>query len=333
MPSAAEEDYLRNFNAIITKGRKDNTYKFALARFLIDYSESLDEQSIRNKVDSNTDEVIEYSLIAKAFLRYYWHQICKYKIKQNFNSEKLPLIVQIIQGIFGQDYIPEPLESMDKEKTAQAESEIKKKCFSEVIPRFQNLMEGNKAASRPLFYEYDRIAIHVKPGALLFFKKNYSLLFKAVILEWAKFLERTNHGLPRLISKIEDPVPERHSLERYKRILREKVGLCFYCDNPLSSDSRQIHADHFIPWSYVYEDEIWNLVLTCSRCNLRKHSSLPQQKFVQKLVDRYGRNGATTAAGEFRKSLVRLDADGKYEYALNRYYQNCLDYGFTIIEM
>ena len=51
MPSAAEEDYLRNFNAIITKGRKDNTYKFALARFLIDYSESLDEQSIRNKVD------------------------------------------------------------------------------------------------------------------------------------------------------------------------------------------------------------------------------------------------------------------------------------------
>ena len=145
MPSAAEEDYLRNFNAIITKGRKDNTYKFALARFLIDYSESLDEQSIRNKVDSNTDEVIEYSLIAKAFLRYYWHQICKYKIKQNFNSEKLPLIVQIIQG--------------------------------------------NKAASRPLFYEYDRIAIHVKPGALLFFKQNYSLLFKAVILEWAKFLE------------------------------------------------------------------------------------------------------------------------------------------------
>ena len=62
MPSAAEEDYLRNFNAIITKGRKDNTYKFALARFLIDYSESLDEQSIRNKVDSNTDEVIERSV-------------------------------------------------------------------------------------------------------------------------------------------------------------------------------------------------------------------------------------------------------------------------------
>ena len=121
MPSAAEEDYLRNFNAIITKGRKDNTYKFALARFLIDYSESLDEQSIRNKVDSNTDEVIEYSLIAKAFLRNYWHQICKYKIRQNFNSEKLPLIVQIIQGIFGQNYIPQPFESMDKEKTAQAE--------------------------------------------------------------------------------------------------------------------------------------------------------------------------------------------------------------------
>lgn len=79
---------------------------------------------------------------------------------------------------------------------------------------------------------------------------------------------KNKHDLPRLISKIEDPVPERRSLERYKRILREGVDLCVYCNDPLSSDRRQIHADHFIPWSYVYEDEIWNLVLTYRSCSL-----------------------------------------------------------------
>jgi hypothetical protein len=159
-------DYRRSFNAIITKGRKDNTYKFALARFLIDHAESHDEQYIRNKIATDTDKEIEYSRIAKSFLRYYWHQICKYNIRQNFNSEKLPLIVQIIQDIFGQDYIPEPFESMDEIKIAKAESEIRKKCFSEVIPRFQNLMEGNRTVNRSLFYRYDRNAIRVKPKTL-----------------------------------------------------------------------------------------------------------------------------------------------------------------------
>jgi hypothetical protein len=243
----------------------------------------------------------------------------------------LPLIVQIIQDIFGQDYILEPFESMDEIKIAKEESEIRKKCFSEVIPRFQNLIEGNRTVNRSLFYMYDRNAIRVKPKALQFFKENYMLLFKSIILEWARFLERTNHGLPRLISKIEYYVSERRSLESYKRILRERVDLCFYCNNRLSSDSRRVHADHFIPGSYVYEDEIWNLVLTCSSCNLKKHSSLPQQKFVKKLIDEYGRQGMTM--GKFSKSLVRLDPTGNYEYALNRYYQSCLDYGFTIKEM
>jgi hypothetical protein len=54
----------------------------------------------------NETTVIKYSVIAKSFLKYYWHQICKYKIRQNYNLNKLPLIVQIIQRIFETDYIP-----------------------------------------------------------------------------------------------------------------------------------------------------------------------------------------------------------------------------------
>jgi hypothetical protein len=49
---------------------------------------------------------------------------------------------------------------------------------------------------------------------------------------------------------------------------------------------------------------------------------------VKKLIDEYGSQGMTM--GKFSKSLVRLDPTGNYEYALNRYYQSCLDYGFTI---
>jgi hypothetical protein len=322
-------DLARDFIGILTRGRKDNTYKFALARFLVDYSRRKNDLYISQKMADKEYEVIQYSSISKEFLKYYWHQICRYKIKQNFNPEKLPLIVQIIQDTFGPDFIPEPFEDMDPQRVARAEAEITKKCFSEVIPRFQNLADGVRTVGRQSFYEYDRKSISIRPEALSFFKRNHRLLTEAVILEWAKFLERINHGLPRLISKIEDPVPRRGSLEIYKRILRQGFDLCFYCGKPLAQDARFVHADHFIPWSYVYEDELWNLVLSCSRCNLRKHSSLPPAEFIDKLVQSYDAQNTR----ELKKSLLRLDASGNHEDALNRYYQSCLDYGFSRVRL
>jgi hypothetical protein len=43
------------------------------------------------------------------------------------------IIVTIVHNIFGTDYIQEEFESMDKEKVSQAEKEITKNVFSEVI--------------------------------------------------------------------------------------------------------------------------------------------------------------------------------------------------------
>lgn len=136
------EDLAYYFNFILTKVKKDNTYKFALARFLIDYAHGLDESYIKTKLEANEKEIIAFSIISKAFLKYYWHQICKYKIRQNYNMEKLPLIVQILQEIFGKEYIPESFQSMDKSKIKIAEKQIERKYFLEVIPRFQNIIEG-----------------------------------------------------------------------------------------------------------------------------------------------------------------------------------------------
>ena len=319
------------FNSILTKGKKDNTYKFALAKFLVDYAYSLDDTHIKDKFENNTPEIIEYRIIAKSFLKNYWHQICKYKIKQNYNPDRLPLIVQIIQNVFGSRYIPEPFESIDKDKVVHAENLITKKCFVEVIPRFQNITDGIQVISNKVFYEYDNNSIQVRPAALQFFRENYSFLFKAVILEWAKFLEKINQGLPRLISKIEGAVPSRSSLEKIKSILLKHSDGCFYCRNPLANDKHMVHVDHFIPWSYIFEDEIWNLVLACRDCNLKKHSSLAPKQFIRLLVSRNDRLCETIDG--LKKSLLKLDSELLQEKAITRYYQNCLDYGFTVIKL
>jgi hypothetical protein len=91
---------------------------------------------------------------------------------------------------------------------------IIKKCFLEVIPRFQNIPDGIKVYSKKVFYEYDKNSILVNPYVLRYFKENYSLLYKAIMVEWAKFLERINLGLPMLISKMESGERYRSSLEK-----------------------------------------------------------------------------------------------------------------------
>jgi hypothetical protein len=218
---------------------------------------------------------------------------------------------------------------MHKDKIVCAEKEIAKKCFLEVIPRFQSISDGVNVLPNNIFYEYDKTSIFVKPQALHFFNQNYSFLIKATLLEWAKFLEKINIGLPMLISKIEGYERQRLSLEKFKYILINYFDKCFYCNNNLSLQKQMIHVDHFIPWSYIFEDELWNLVLCCRDCNLKKHSSLPSDIFITHLVNRNEKYSNVIEL--LHKSLLRLDSQQKYEKAIRKHYQNCVDYGFTVL--
>jgi len=324
------KDFEFYFNHILTKGRKDNTYKFSLARFLLDFARDSDETDIKNAIKNNSKITVPYTTIAKYFLKYYWHQECKYKIRQNPHLEKPPLIIQIIHKVFGKKYIPDMFKEMPQDKIKKAESEITKKCFSEVIPRFQTIHEGRKFSGKTIFYEHDSFdhEIHIMPKALLFFKENHTFLLKAVLLEWAKFLEKLNI-LPRLILKIESDEIKRGTLKNYANILKPYFKNCFYCNKKL--EGQQIHVDHFIPWSYIFEDELWNFVLSCGVCNCEKLDSLASKKYAEKIIERNSTYGGKIP--ELKKSLNVLDSGKGWKKALKDHYENCKTYGFTIVNL
>ena len=126
---------------------------------------------------------------------------------------------------------------MPKEKIGSAEKEILRRHFLEVVTRFQNIDDGCQGNfQKKIFYEHDKHFIYVKPAALKFFRENYSLLYKAIMFEWAKFLEKINLGLPMLISKIESSERYRGSLEKFKPTLLKHFDTCFYCNNALPSE-------------------------------------------------------------------------------------------------
>lgn len=273
------------FNSIVNKGVKDNTYKFALTKFLLDYA---------NKNQELDEYKISYNKIAEKFLEYYWYQECKYKLKQDFKIKRMPMVIRIIRKYCGEEYIPQSYDKYFKNKQdmkINMISEIEKECLRDVIPRLQpkgiysfykhyhTLNESGKKYRLP---PNDRRYIEVTEEAHMFLKDNYYELSKMLIYEWAKFLERTNFT-PMLISKIEElGLEKRRSLTKYKNILLEQMDAkCFYCNKVVKNND--IHIDHFIPWSYIYEDSIWNLVISCSGCNLIKSDYLPPKECVAKI--------------------------------------------------
>ncbi|TCI39345.1 hypothetical protein EVJ29_01540 [Exiguobacterium sp. SH4S7] len=76
--------------------------------------------------------------------------------------------------------------------------------------------------------------------------------------------------MEQILSKLEF-VSARQSLDEFKQILLSHGHpVCFYCTKPL----RQTHIDHFIPWSYMQNDVLWNFVLACPTCNTSKNNRM-----------------------------------------------------------
>ena len=159
-----------------------------------------------------------------------------------------------------------------------------------------------------------------------FFKKHNAVLLKLVVLEWSKFLEYLNVGLPRLIQKIEGDEVKRGNLMRFKKVLKNYCKNCFYCEKPLDN-TIGIQVEHVIPFDYIAEDDIWNLVLACQSCNCTKLGALPPSKFITKLVKR---NRNPEKIPGLQKSLHQLST--KFEVTVCKHYENAKLQGYGVLE-
>ena len=318
------------FLTILERGRKDNTYKFALARALLDYCQ--------DHADASADALsIPYEYFADKFLRYYYHQEFKFRMRQNFRPNVPPRAINILRKVFG-DAPPGDIDLVDKDTLDQARRRILADIFgharrktSLVIPRFQKISVGLHGKDTRAFYEYDDDTqiLTLKPDAFEFLKSNYPVLSKAVLAEWAKFLEKVNPSLPMLVAKIEDHEAKRGSLVKYRNIYMEHTCHCFYCRCHL--ERKRIHVDHLIPWSYLFDDNAWNLVLACQDCNLKKSSSLPQEEFRGSLIERNMKYYDTIPA--MKLSLDQLNSGRGWVPEIVTQYERCAEYGFGIVSM
>ena len=121
------------FRNILKMGNKANTYKFALAKFLLEYSNKFTHDELKLAVKTKKLFDVQYSEIAKFFLKFYWHQECKYRI-QHSDPKYTPNVIQSIRKFFGTKYMSSIEENPPSQRLLHtSSSSIFPSSFSEFI--------------------------------------------------------------------------------------------------------------------------------------------------------------------------------------------------------
>ncbi|MDA7793347.1 hypothetical protein N8985_04475 [Glaciecola sp.] len=269
------QDYIKELTTLIRDGDMQNTYKMTWARAIVE-SCVLDE----------SQSVIHFDTLSEKIFGYYWNQSIFFQLEQSPNPHKRPEIHQIV------------LEEIERYRLS---NDNQPKYFSKVrsidipVTKISNILKKdvswrflllNKTESS--FYELDKKnkTITVKYPQLI---KEYSdILFELINYRWTQKLEEFNHS-PRISKKVLGTDRERvrrNNLSKFRKYLdiENPQRRCFFTDKVLIDD--ELSIDHVLPWSYLYSDDLWNLVYVDRGYNSSKSNHLPNEEVIERLEER-----------------------------------------------
>ena len=258
--------------------RKRNSYKFGLIKSLLDLAFS----------GTSTEQGVYYSYeqIFTRFTENYWNLVNKYDLRQMRKDDRSTLskIETIIKSEVDKNNVLATLEfeSINSSKRREIVTTVTRECKKCVIGALYEDFGG-------VLYSFDLKGdgLFLNKRVHLFIMKYKREIEQLNYYSWARFLEQVNDDdvLIRVIDKLELSTPRRNDLSVYRQILRNEFeeNTCFYCGKKLN---KSIHVDHFIPWSFMKDDKMWNFVLSCPSCNVKKSNKIPARIYLSRLLER-----------------------------------------------
>lgn len=280
-PSPEEQfQFVRNVQRLLDEGRQSSTYKFALLRALADLS-------VEQGDDSGAPLVLPVTAIAEKFIAYYWRHVSPL---DSVAGEPSPIIRQtrdrplkILSAIKReQAALGESLERVkrNKKEYSRLVAEVAKEIKEMPLWKLQTLVPTRKLE---FLYEnrQGRDFIELKPGVACCFRRSYTVIAPLIRAAWIHFVRSVPANQPLLAGSDNKNKRSletflfgsaRAPLATYRPVLVPlQAGLCFYCQEPLSSHTA---VDHFIPWVRYPVDLGHNFVLAHKGCNAAKKHAL-----------------------------------------------------------
>jgi HNH endonuclease len=154
--------------------------------------------------------------------------------------------------------------------------EIAMRCFSESKPLYRFNSDRSSECNAIVFH----------PDWAIYLERHYSIIRGWAAWEWLEYMQRRNPSTPGLIYKLFAP-SKRSSLSEqtkfWKIVLANTDFQCIYSD--LQLDVNRFSLDHYLPWSFVAHDRLWNLIPTSHELNSSKSNNLPSDRSFQKFVN------------------------------------------------
>ena len=147
-----------------------------------------------------------------------------------------------------------------------------------MVERSQTLENGCLYA---LHKDADDFYIELNPAWDKYLHAHYNILVDFAYWNLTLFLQTRNPNVPAIPNKLIRP-EIRNSLTKqhnYWDMVMEIGGpiKCIYTDTELHPKDYEL--DHFIPWSFVCHDLLWNLIPSDGRINSSKNNKLPDLNF------------------------------------------------------
>lgn len=286
-----ENDFYTIFKRIIRECNYDNTYKMAWAKALV-------EIAIENEFKEDFMD-ISLEKIAKKFIKYYWNQTIYFNLIQGSNLIKTPVILQKVKELI-EEYF-RYINSRKPDRFERVEYLINDKLNNEYKHCLNSIVKTLKAdvswrftfidrKNHDEIYKYSKgeNKITISKENLEILKANSQDLFDLINYRWGLILETFNSS-PRINKKVKiiDEIDiKRNSLNKFKKYLDEenKERICFICGKKIHEN--ELSIDHVIPWSYLYADDLWNLVYVHRNCNSSKNNVIPNKNDIDRLKQR-----------------------------------------------
>ena len=286
------EDRLKIFKRIIRECSYDNTYKMAMAKALVELSEKY--------VDSEANEIeLDMEVIAQYYLKYYWNQTIFFDLVQGSNLKKIPVILQSTKDLISAYYdskgdrqpvrferVEEYLEKNCSKELKKTIATIARKLPDDVAWRFIRI--DGVVFEEVYRFDDDRKKIVISRTMLALLYENRDDLFDLIDYRWGLILETFNSSprINRKVKIIDGQDIKRTDLKKYRKYLdaENPRRKCFICGKEIPDD--ELSIDHVIPWSYLYSDDLWNLVYVHRSCNSSKTNRIPVEKTIFSLEER-----------------------------------------------
>ncbi|MGH1393531.1 MAG: HNH endonuclease domain-containing protein [Trichormus sp.] len=155
----------------------------------------------------------------------------------------------------------------------------------DVNPTIINLANNQFDSKKPLYCfnsedQKNCNAIILHPDWIQYLEENYTIVRGWAAWEWLNYMQQRNPSTPNVVNKLFMP-QERDSLgnqtKYWKTILEHREIECIY--SKIKLNKNEISLDHYLPWSFVAHDQLWNLIPTTKSVNSSKSNNLPSEAY------------------------------------------------------